>query len=163
MAVFKMCINNMIRKYYKINTFGVICLCIPLFIPRVITALSPACDPFCSQIIRLPTGFTQNRPEKNAALTRSTRSSNWKRNSSSTCISPGIVDTRWQDCCNWPRDRWKSGFRTAGWRWRKRIKTGGGTVNWRWIGVRGGVKMGVERRKRGPFSSDILYLLHVLL
>lgn len=87
------------------------------------TGSSYSLAPNSFQITRFPTGSTRVPPEKSAARTPSTRSWSWRKSSSLTPTWPGTEGTRWRGCSTSPRDRLKSGSRTAGWRWRSSTKT----------------------------------------
>lgn len=68
-------------------------------------------------------GYMRAPPGRSAVRTPSTRRSSWRRSSSLTCTSRGTEDTRWRARWTWRSARWRSGSRTAGWKWRNRART----------------------------------------
>lgn len=70
-----------------------------------------------------PIGYMRAPPGRSAVRTPSTRRSSWRRSSSLTCTSRGTEDTRWHARWTWRSARWRSGSRTAGWKWRNRART----------------------------------------
>lgn len=95
---------------------------------KEIAKITPLYFPLVLQITPRPTGSTRVPPGKNAARTPNTRRWSWRKSSSLTCISPVTAGTRSRGCSTSPRDRWKSGSKTAAWRWRNVIKTGPNTT-----------------------------------
>lgn len=70
------------------------------------------------QTTRRRTGSTPAPPERSGALTLNIRLWSSRRSFSTTCTWPGTGATRWPAFSVWPRDKWRSGSRTGGWKWR---------------------------------------------
>lgn len=68
---------------------------------------------------RRATGWQQRVAERKDAPTQSTRPWSWRRSFCSTCIWPESAAWRSAGASTWPTGRSRSGFRTAGWSWRK--------------------------------------------